>query len=67
LTDLLTTYDITQGNGVVEVNLAAALLSIAHAIERLASIQEKNAANAESRIERFEALMMSTGERGIRQ
>lgn len=44
----LTSYDVAEGNGVVEVNVCDAFMAIATAVNRLAAVQEKQLAISEA-------------------
>lgn len=56
----LTTYDVSEGNGVVEMNIADALMAIATAINRLAIANEQGNARASQMAEQL-TLMTNDG------
>lgn len=65
LIEALTTYDVNEDNGVVQLNVADALFAIATAINRLAAVQERAQSNAAQSMARVEAMMFGRG--GARQ
>jgi hypothetical protein len=56
--EALTSYDINHHDGLVQFNIADAVMAVATAINRLAAVQEKHIAMAEQRGKLFEQMVL---------
>lgn len=64
LFDALTTHEYNDVTGTVVVNVADALMAIATAINRLATIQENAALHAANKVDRLEAMVFQNSGHG---